>query len=303
MYDRILVPLDGTTFSEQALDFAVALARRSQAALHLAVVDLERAVDFPEVAILPPISEVESGYLETMAERARAVGVEDVSVSVLTGGIAEALEQYRISVGAELTVMTTHGRGPIQRAWLGSIADRFSRITGAAVILLRPRVIEDSEGPMVPVYSLDRVMVTVDGSQLSESAVGPAVAVGRNFDAEYLITRMIPYPHFPSSVYLPDVVGDNAKFVATAQENAEAEVEVVRARLEEEGAVARSVVRVVTHAAQGIIDLADEEDVGLIVMAVHGHGRLERLLLGSTTDKVLRGGDVPVMLIPRPLKR
>jgi nucleotide-binding universal stress UspA family protein len=300
VYSRILVPLDGTTFSEQALELAVTIARRCEGTLHLAMVDLT-PVGFPDVEELPPMSTLESGYLEGLERRVQEAGVAKVSSALLVGEIVETLEEHRLKVGADLTVMSTHGRGPIQRAWLGNVADRFTRTTTAPVILLRPVEDEDDQIDLTSGRSLGRIMVTLDGSELSESALGPATTLGRPFDAEYLLTRVIhPSQAFPS-VYLPHVASDNAKVLAEAKESAQKEMDAVRGRLEAEGLTSHSHVPVVTHVAQSLIDITHEKDIDLLVMATHGHGGIARLLLGSVTDKVLRGGDVPLMIVPATL--
>lgn len=166
MYDRILVPVDGTTFSEQALEIAVTLVRRSAGELHLAMVDLT-PVRLPDTETLPPMTDLESSYLKGLETRVRESGVEKVSSSLLVGEIVGTLERHRAAVGATLTVMSTHGRGPLHRAWLGNVADRFTRATAAPVILLRP---EEDEEAVIKLDSdrvLRNIMVTLDGDRKS----------------------------------------------------------------------------------------------------------------------------------------
>ena len=136
MVQRILVPLDATAFSEQALRFAVSIAMKSGAAMSLVTVEGPPPVLFPGAKLRPPLRDVELEYLEVVAARVREVGVADVSVSVLTGNAPEALEAHRREIGADLAVMSTHGRGPVARAWLGSVADHFVRATSAPVLMV-----------------------------------------------------------------------------------------------------------------------------------------------------------------------
>jgi nucleotide-binding universal stress UspA family protein len=297
VYDRILVPLDGTTFSEQALVLAVRIARRSGLQLNLAMVDLT-PVGFPDVEGLPSMPALESDYLNALVKRVQKAGVPDVSGRLLVGEIVETLERYRESIGAGLTVMSTHGRGPMQRAWLGSVADRFTRASRAPVILLRPVEDEDAEIDLSADAPLERVMVTLDGSELSESALGPAASLGASWNAEFILARLVHPSQVLPSAYLPHVVAENDRELVSTQVEAENELERVRSGLETQGLKSRSHVRVVTHVAQSIIDLTHEMEVDLLVMAAHGHGGIARLLLGSVTDKVLRGGDVPLMIVP-----
>ncbi|MDX1647501.1 MAG: universal stress protein [Longimicrobiales bacterium] len=296
MVDTILVPLDGTDFAEHALAHAVALAREADAEVALVTVEVPPPMAFPDVNFLEPLSEAELRYLHRVGERVRAAGV-DVSTKVLTGNVPEALERYRQDVGAGLTVMSTHGRGPLARAWLGSVADHFVRSTTAPVLMVRPT--EGAEpAPLDVTPTIGHVAITLDGSELSESAVGPGVDVADLFGAELTLVRVVEYPHGTESVYIPDATEARREQLEQSREAAHAELSRVAGDLAAEGREVRRESRVVHHAASGILEMADELDVDLLVMATRGRGRLGRLVLGSVVDKVLRGTDRPVLIVP-----
>lgn len=295
MVDRILVPLDGTDFSEHALAAAISIAKRSGAAISLATVEVPPPMAFPDVNFLEPLVNAELAYLDLVADRVRDAGIEDVSVDVLTGNAPEALEMHRTGIGARLTVMATHGRGPLSRAWLGSVADAFVRSTSAPVLMVRPR--EDAEADLAELPTFEHVMLTLDGSQLSESAIDPATSVTRLFGARLTLVRVVEYPHETESVYLPDAIEAIQERLEQSREATHAELERVAARLAKEGVEVGRDARVVNHAPAGILDVAEELDVDLIVMASHGRGGLGRAVLGSVTDKVLRGSGRPVLIV------
>jgi len=56
--------------------------------------------------------------------------------------------------------------------------------------------------------------------------------------------------------------------------------------------------RISSHAAEAILDFADEENVSMIVMASHGQSGIRRWTLGSTSEKVLRSSPIPVLVVP-----
>lgn len=297
MVDRILVPLDGTDFAEHALGTALAIARRSGADLALATVEVPPPMAFPDVNFLEPLEEAERRYLESVADRVRGVadGV-DVTVEVLRGNAPEALELHRREIGADLTVMTSHGRGPVARAWLGSVADHFVRSTGAPVLVVRP---DDEVGPpdLAELPTFDHVAITLDGSELSETAVDPGMAVADLFDADVTLIRVVEYPHETESVYMPDAVEAIQEQLDQSLEAAHAGLERLATRLTAEGRPVRRESRVVNHAAPGILEVVDEHGVDLVVMASHGRGGLTRAVLGSVTDKVLRASSRPVLVV------
>jgi nucleotide-binding universal stress UspA family protein len=297
MVNRILVSLDGTTFSEQALPWAVSIAQRSGASIHLATVEVPPPMAFPDVNFLQPLSDAELAYLDTVAERVRATGVAEVSVSVQTGNAPEALELHRAEIGADLTVMATHGRGPLARSWLGSVADHFVRCTAAPVFMVRPE--EDAgEADLTRLPTIDNIVLTLDGSAVSESAVQPTMSVARLFDASTTLVRLVEYPHRTESVYLPDAIDAIEERLEESRQATHDELQRVATQLREDGGGEVDLeTRVVIHAAEGILTIAAERNADLIAMASHGRGGVRRLVLGSVTDKVLRGATRPVLIV------
>jgi nucleotide-binding universal stress UspA family protein len=99
-------------------------------------------------------------------------------------------------------------------------------------------------------------------------------------------------------VYLPDAVAAIEEKLTEGREAAEAELDTVTARLRTEGHAVDRLSKVVAHVAEGILECAAERKADVIVMASHGHGGIRRLMLGSVTDKVVRGSDLPVLVVP-----
>jgi nucleotide-binding universal stress UspA family protein len=310
VYRTILVPLDGSRFSEYALPWALALARRHGAGLALTTVaDLAPPMSGGgDGERVPTADGRERGmalaeeYLQGVEERIRGTGFGgQVAWTVLPpGNVAASLVRHLGEVEAELTVMTTHGRGPLQRAWLGSSADGYIRRSPRPVLLIRPE--DEAEGEDGPL-SLDRipdlprrVALPLDGSRAGERLVEYAPGVA-DPDARYLLVRAIP-PMLPGgSPYLPHVVReqeDHERVRRAAREY----LEGVAAGLPQ----GRAEVRVPTsgQAGEAILDLAGEEDVDLIAMSTSGRGGVARLLLGSVADKVIRGAPCPVLLYRAP---
>ena len=297
MLDRILVPLDGTDFAERALTVAVSLARRSGGSLALATVEVPPPIEFPDVNMVEPLADVAHQYLESVAEQIREAGAADVSVAVLSGDPPEALERHREAVEAGMTVMTTHGRSPLDRAWMGSVADTFVRSTGAPVLFLRPAE-EEGETDLDEMPGFGHIAVTLDGSELSETAVDPALVLADLFESDVTLVRVVEYPHATESVYIPDAVKAIQEQHEDRREAAHAELEKIAARLSGEGRRVRRETDVVNHSAMGILQVVGEIGADLVVMASHGRGGLSRVLLGSVADKVLRASKKPVMIVP-----
>ncbi|MCS7088953.1 MAG: universal stress protein [Thermoflexales bacterium] len=142
MFRRILVPLDGSTFSELALSYARALALCSEGEIVLVRVDetYEPPVGvFVPVTVLPEAVTLNVGeYLQQHEMRLRQAGIR-ASSAVLEGRVADAIVRHAREVGADVIVMCTHGRSGLQRVLLGSVAEQVVKRAPCPVMLIRPR--------------------------------------------------------------------------------------------------------------------------------------------------------------------
>jgi len=311
MYRSILVPLDGSTFAEHALPPALGIARRADAALQLARV----VPPLPMVDAEPPLlldddlkALIESGpraYLDATVERLGASFPVPVSRVLLEGEIADALCTHAVGNRVDLVVMATHGRGPLGRFWLGSVADELIRHLPMPVLLVRP---QESTPELTAEPPLGRILVPLDGSPLAEQILEPAVALGQPAGAEFLLLRVVKPPLKPA--YLPEgyVMGRETQAMLArmgsvhAQQAQEAEeyVDRVADRLRTRGLDVRTRVVVEEQPAVAILREAASPGVGLVALGTHGRRGLSRLILGRVADKVIRGADVPV-LVQRPV--
>jgi nucleotide-binding universal stress UspA family protein len=151
MYDRIIVPLDGSVVAEQVLPHVQALARQFSS-----VVILLRATTPPEevtplaaagpalvagpqldtAALVEAEAHAASVYLEATAESLRSAGVR-VECAQQDGPAAYVILEQARKRGADLIAMTTHGRGGLVRLALGSVADGVVRGAPCPVLLVR----------------------------------------------------------------------------------------------------------------------------------------------------------------------
>lgn len=296
MYKQILVPLDGSLFAESALSIALGLSHRTGARLHLVTVQ-EAIPSFAYDEWESSVAAWSNRYLQNVVERVGDLAGGEVTTRLRSGHVAETLEDEAKENGADLVVMATHGRGLLSRAWLGSVAASFIHHTGRPVLLVRPEA--DPPEDFAPDRTFSRILVPLDGSELSESVLVDAAEFGKLFGATYHLLRVVPYPMDLSSSYLPHTVQMNQQFVNEARESAEAYLEEHAERLRARGHTVSVGAVVVPQPGHGIVSEAEAEGCDFIAMATHGRTGLTRALLGSTADKVLRAAHVP-LLIHRP---
>ena len=293
MYRQIMVPLDGSRFAESVLPIALGLSRRTGAALHLVTVQ-EPIPSFAYDEWETAAEEWSQAYLASVVERFGSRAGGEVTTRLLAGHVVESLEEEAEDKAVDLVVMATHGRGAFSRAWLGSVTDAFLHHTERPVLLVRP---EDDEEATAPTdFSVERILIPLDGTDISESALDYAVEFGGLFGAEYHLVRVVPYPMQFTSPYLPHTMQMNQQFVTDAKAAADEYLEKQAEGLRGRNLSVTCATVVVPQPGHGILSELDEAECDFLAMATHGRAGLTRAILGSTTDKVIRGTHVPVLL-------
>lgn len=301
-WTSVMVPLDGSDFAREALPAATHLARRDGARLRLVTVHPGLPPGpggtVPEALARADREErsTRREALEELAGELRGRGL-DAEAEVLSGPVVEELAR-RARETADLVVMATHGRGPLSRLWLGSVADGLARSSPVPVLLLRPRDEADEEGDPPGTGGFRRALVPLDGSALARQAVEPAARLlERPGGALTLLRVVVPVTltglgpaDVPSGV---DVSATEA-MEEQAEERLEATAGDLRERLDLE--VESRVIRD-PHPAEAVLRTASETAADAVALATHGRGGLRRLLLGSVADKVVRGARTPVLLV------
>jgi nucleotide-binding universal stress UspA family protein len=301
MYETILVPIDGSTFSEHALPVAVDLARRTGAYLHLVQVHIPEPMLTPEgIAFADPtwereFKDQEREYLRDVAERHRTPGVA-IRTELIEGQVAESLKLYAAEEGVDLVVMTTHGRGGISRAWLGSVADALVRQLRLPVLLLRPQheVLPFATGS-------ENILIPLDGSELSERIINCTVSLGQLTHARYTLLRVVAPAYVGGQPYVPTLLTEDPLGIEQQIASADVYLDGVAERMRSQGLEVTTAVVTHPQPALAILEYAEALRPGLIAMATHGRGGWARLALGSVADKVLRATETPVLLYRPPV--
>jgi nucleotide-binding universal stress UspA family protein len=286
VFNRVLVPLDGSSFGEAALRPAVAMVRRSGGELRL--------VSVQETGWTSPRRDVQADMRRWRAEYLTRVGrtfLDVPSSAVVREGTAEReiLEEAE-SWGADVVVMSTHGRGAVSRFWLGSVADHCLRNARLPLMLVRawPSALGLSEAVFAP----RRIVVPLDGTELAERALEYGTELAQRFGAALELVRVVPeLDDTPSLSTTQATTGSTEHDLIHASEY----VHGVECGLRRVGLAATSKVVTGGHPAQAIIDQAAGD---LVVMATHSRSLTERAEVGSVTDKVVRAARGPVLAIP-----
>jgi len=297
----VLVPVDGSNFAEHALPYALGIARRTGATLHLALVHVPADVVGPTYPLTEAIQahheeqrDHETSYVEQLVERLSPSGVE-IRPALLRGRVAPALTSYVEEEGIDLVVMTTHGRGGLQRTWLGTTADGLIRHCMIPVLLVRPSDATREFGPHSD-REIRRVVAALDGSEAAEAALGDALELGITRGATVTLLHVLQPSVATTSPYVPHAIQLTPDEAQVRKEHMRGYLESLAGSAMMEGWSSGIRVAMDFQAAPAVIDAADELEADLIVMGTHGRGGLRRLILGSVADKVVRGTHRPVLV-------
>ncbi|MEO7007274.1 MAG: universal stress protein [Terrimesophilobacter sp.] len=267
MYDRIVVPVDGSPFAEEVIPYALGIAQATGAKLTLLRIAEKDSKS----------AEAESdAYVQTLAAKflveGRSVfGRDDVSASILR-------EADRIP--GTLVAITSHGRGGVFTAMLGSVAREIVHASHKPVLVWRPDGKEDSARPT----RITTVLLPLDGTSLSESMGPEAVEWAHALQAGLTIVQVLPAnARFDSLLSAYDVL-DSSYVSSRASDlkqrfGIEADWEVLY------GDPAESIARY----------LDGRRDV-VAVMATRTRSALKAAVLGSVTSEMVHKAGIPIIV-------
>jgi nucleotide-binding universal stress UspA family protein len=136
----------------------------------------------------------------------------------------------------------------------------------------------------------ERILVAIDGSAASEKALAAAVDLALHYRAELTALGVVELPAVAGVVGEIEALREGTE--GHFRQLGQAAVEYARSR----GMALRSVV-VRGHPADAIVRYAESEKFNLVVLGQHGHSRITRFFLGSTTDRVSEHAPCTVMIV------
>ncbi|HEX6433912.1 MAG TPA: universal stress protein, partial [Gemmatimonadales bacterium] len=149
-----------------------------------------------------------------------------------------------------------------------------------------------------PGAQVSEIMVPLDGSPLAEAALEPAMTLARLWDAEISLVQVVRPVILTSGAPLSFPSGYSDQVTAIRRDSAQDYVRDVAERVREAGVRSTGVAVIGAEPTpETLINLAAPERVSLMVVATHGLGGLKRMMLGSVADKLVRGANVPVLVV------
>jgi nucleotide-binding universal stress UspA family protein len=296
MYRTILVPFDGSTLSAAAVPLAIELARRTSATVHLALVhDPSAYIPFVAGEVAVPIYDqaLEREHRDSDAHKLddavailRTAGIPTMG-ALLEGSVADTLAQYVSDHAIDLTVMTTHGRGGFQRVRLGSVATAFLTRSTSPVLLLRA----DPEAPAAEL-PIGPIICALDGSSFAESVLPHARTYAAALDLPlHLVGVCVPHA-IPMAPFGAETLLMDETALITEMSGRKAYLARMASSCADGTTYAATEDMSVSRALQAE---AARIHAGAIAIATHGRAGIARMMLGSTTDELIRQATRPTL--------
>jgi nucleotide-binding universal stress UspA family protein len=292
----VVVPLDGSPLAEGALPHAVAMAQRLGAPLHLVRVLPPLPASFQSTGVRPldrsfdreRLLAIEHELTQT-AERLRQEGLT-VTTTALTGEVVPSLAEYADAAKAQVVVMTTNGRSGWRRAVLGSVADELIRTVNTAVYAVPAPDGVPMSVPTPPVPML----LPLDGTEQDDSAVALAELARRALHAQCTLLHVLE-PAVDGS-RLPVQQVDRVDLRNRRADMADYLDRVTALLGAPDSPVAYDVV-MDDDPAEGILRYAARREFRHVALVTKGQRGLRKWLIGSVTDRLLREGQVALLLV------
>jgi len=292
--EKILFACDFSPSSNRALEFALDLVERSGAHLHFRYVQevppgpLVGGNPSPKADSRQLQNEFEERCRDALRDASRVPPDDQLSFSVQRSEeVAPALVEFADDQGADLIVMGTHGRRGVQCVFFGSTAEEVLRTAPCPV--LTARMNEAEGGAVTDPTSVERLVVPIDFSEASRSALRYASQLSAFYQAPRTLVHVVELPDLPPAYEMEFTESD----AQAAQERVRGDLKTWGRSVETEEQALSYVVES-GDPAPTILRVASEPE-DLLVMATQGRSGLKRTMLDSVAEDILRRADGPVL--------
>lgn len=289
MFEKIIVPLDGSKLAEVALPYAGEIAGRLSSDITLIYVKKPQEKYYPRMI---------QCYLDSVAVRAGAMansyleepGNRSIKIEtlILEGNPAEEIVTYADNTEGSNIIMATHGRSGISRWPLGSVTEKVIQATNRPVAVIRGK---GPESAMHEKNILRKILAPLDISRGSEPALSYITELASRLRAEVTLLSILRFD------YIRPITGyeDKISLTIARARNYLAKIGVF---LNNNGIPTRTeIIRTAEEEATEIIKYTEKRYMDVIIMAAYSSSSPLRRVVGSVTNRVLHEGNTPIILV------
>lgn len=296
---HVLVCLDRSPFSEVCLPYAISISKAFGSALTLLhVLEAQHEASGPRSgprstdAVGWELSRREGReFLDRMQRQATELSQQPVDVRLEQGQPAERITALARELGADLTVLGSHGEGGVAAWNLGSTVQQVLAVARGSVLVAR------SATPAPSVVSPKRILVPLDGSPRTESVLPTAARFASAHGAELLLVHVVNEPQLTGVLRAPEDVELARELATRLEARAQRYLDHIRDQLAREGASVRAQVIRRTDGHQVLLELAQKEQIDLVILSAHGATCNAARPFGSVTAHLLAHSAVPLLVL------
>jgi nucleotide-binding universal stress UspA family protein len=290
MFERILIPLDGSILAESAIPYLRDMADQLKAEiylLHVCPLEYDSHLHMHQV------------YLNNVADNLRkemqlSQGPK-IKSEVILGDPVKAIIDYIKQKNIDLIALTSHGSSGFKSISLGNVADKVIRGSGVATLLIR---VKDAIQGVPGKKKIERILATFDNSDsskvsipyITELAVKMKAAVTLFCLTQTVYSQIVDGIGSGAGVNWDSIDNATLKYVDGYLQNIEDE-------MKKTGILVNHSTYLGMDAASEILNMERKSGADLIVMATRGRSQVARWAFGSVAEKVLREGNLPLLLI------
>jgi nucleotide-binding universal stress UspA family protein len=291
-YKRIVVPTDFSDTADTAVKLASDLAGYYRSSLDVVNVVDATVYAYAGYPFASLSKELMTGAEDALNKVKLPASAKNAKVNryILSGTPAREIVDHADRHKADLIVIGTHGHGAIARFFLGSVADRVVHESNCPVLVTKkPK--GEVKHPKKKKKPFTRILFSTDFSETSNLALNQAVALTEDMNAELFVLHVVD-----DSLISTHVEEERKIILKELREHALKEMhdqlpEELLENFDTIGAVQRG------DPGKKIAAYAEKQHCDLIVLGTHGRTGIERALIGSVADKVVRGAKCPVYLV------
>jgi len=297
MFERILVPLDGSRLAECVLPHTVAMARSFGARVTLLrVLERDHSGELPALNALDWQFRKAEGEarLKELAARLYKVGLQ-TEHKLVEGRAAEQILAFARQNGTDLIILSSHGRSGLSGWNVSSVVQKIIIRACMSIMIVRayqPRV-SDLTG-----LSYKRLLLPLDGSQRAEHILPAAIQLTRSHGSQLLLVHVVRKPEMPRRRPLTEEETKLInKIIEMNHQEADRYLEELRTSLSAEQVDVQTRLLVSDNAVDTLHDLVEQEDIDLVILSAHGDTGGTKRPYGSLAVNFIAYGTTPLLIV------
>ncbi|MFO8110950.1 MAG: universal stress protein [Desulfosalsimonadaceae bacterium] len=293
--ERILCATDFSEVSRSVVPYGIEMAKKLSAKLYIChIIDLPAISVYGE-SVFDPISHQQYFIDFARKEMENQVAGEDIDWEPLIsiGQTPDEIVRLVVENNIDMVVTSTHGRSGLRRLFLGSVTERLMR-TLTCPLLVLPSEDTADEDQLRRRFPFRNILVAYDFSKDSEQAFSTSLSIAQEFESNLHIVHVVEPTAYKDFLKFPGAPGEPLpRDIHDSLKEGLLELVPMEAfnwcEIQAEILVGKPYAEIVSYAG--------EKGIDLIALGVRGHGKVEEVLVGSTTDRVIRRAPCPVLSV------